>query len=149
MENPLIRPFGDACSPAWRRAELAASNGHATARGIATIYGALARGGSLNGVRVLEPDTVEALRTEVVGPVPDLVLGSPMRRGRGVNLNTAGELGPGSGAFGHTGTGGSLGMADPDRRIGAGFVMNQLRGGGGRPARRLLDALYRCLGETA
>jgi hypothetical protein len=40
-------------------------------------------------------------------------------------------------------------MADPDRRIGAGFVMNQLRGGGGRPARRLLDVLYRCLGEIA
>ena len=149
MENPLIRPYGDACSAAWRRAELAASNGHATARGVATVYGALALGGALNGVRILEGRTVDALRREVVGRVPDLVLGSPMRRGRGVNLNTAGELGPGRDAFGHTGTGGSLGMADPERRVGAGFVMNQLRGGRARPAVRLLDVLYRCLAETA
>ncbi len=130
------------------RAELAASNGHATARGIATVYGALARGGSLAGVRLLQARTVDALREEVVGRVPDLVLGSPMRRGRGVNLNTAGELGPGPEAYGHTGTGGSLGMADPSRRVGAGFVMNQLRGGGRRPTQRLLEALYRCLPET-
>lgn len=149
MENPLIRPYADACSAAWRRAELAASNGHATARGIATVYGALARGGSLGGVRLLQARTVDALREEVVGRVPDLVLGSPMRRGRGVNLNTAGELGPGPEAYGHTGTGGSLGMADPGRRVGVGFVMNQLRGGGRRPTQRLLEALYRCLPEIA
>jgi CubicO group peptidase (beta-lactamase class C family) len=148
MENPLIRPYGDACSAAWRRAELAASNGHATARGIATIYAALARGGDLNGVRVLGAAAVDALREEVVGRVPDLVLGSPMRRGRGVNLNTAGELGPGPAAFGHTGTGGSLGMADPERRLGVGFVMNQLRGGGRRPTDRLLEALYGCVSES-
>ncbi|MCU1344619.1 MAG: putative esterase, partial [Acidimicrobiia bacterium] len=34
-------------------------------------------------------------------------------------------LGPGS--FGHAGAGGSLGMADPARQIGFGYVMNQMR----------------------
>jgi CubicO group peptidase (beta-lactamase class C family) len=145
MENPVIRPYGDASSAAWRRAELAASNGHATAAGVARIYAALAGEGELGSVRILAPATVAALREEVWGREPDLVLGYPMRRGRGVNLNTDGELGPEPQAFGHTGTGGSLGMADPVRGIGVGYVMNQLRGSGPRPATHLLDAVYRCL----
>lgn len=145
MENPVIRPYADASSAAWRRAELAASNGHATAAGVARVYAALAGGGALGAVRILAPDTVAALCEEVWGREPDLVLGYPMRRGRGVNLNTDGELGPEPAAFGHTGTGGSLGMADPVRGIGVGYVMNQLRGSGPRPAARLLDAVYRCL----
>ncbi len=147
VENPLIRPYADACSTPWRCAEIAASNGHATARGIATVYGALARGGELDGARILQPATVDALRTEVWGRQPDLVLGSPMRRGRGVNLNTRGELGPAAQAFGHTGTGGSLGFADPERRLGVGYVMNQLWGGGGPESRagKLAATLYACL----
>lgn len=147
LANPLIRPYADACSASWRRAEIAASNGHATARAIATIYGALARGGELGGARILRPETVAALSEEVWGMDDDLVLGSPMRRGRGVNLNTRGELGPTRAAFGHSGTGGSVGLADPERRIGAGYVMNQLWEGAGPKSRsgRLLSCLYRCL----
>lgn len=147
MENPVIRPYGDACSGEWRRAELAASNGHGNARGIARVYAALARGGELGGVRVLNADTVHELSRQVWGEEPDLVLGYPMRRGRGVNLNTRGELGPNRTAFGHTGTGGSLGFADPERRLGAGYAMNQLWGGTGPGSRsgQLLDVLYACL----
>ena len=70
-----------------------------------------------------------------------------MRRGRGVNLNTRGEFGPSSKAFGHTGTGGSLGFADPERGIGVGYAMNQLWGGTDPNSRagRLVAALYGCL----
>lgn len=149
MQNPLIRPYADACSAAWRHAELAASNGHANGRGLARIYGALAQGGVLNGVRILEPATVQALAHQVWGEDPDLVLGYPMRRGRGVNLNTRGELGPCPAAFGHTGTGGSLGFADPRARLGIGYAMNQLGGGTGPGSRaaRLVAAVYDCLGN--
>jgi CubicO group peptidase (beta-lactamase class C family) len=150
MANPLIRPYADACSAAWRSAELAASNGHADARGIARIYAALAAGGVLDGVRIATPATVIALRREVWGRTPDLVLGYPMRRGRGVNLNTAAELGPEPDAFGHTGTGGSLGFADPRRGLGIGYVMNQLWNGGAQSrSGRLVAALYDCLNRVA
>ena len=40
LQNPEIRPFKDASSYAWRKAEIAAANGQANARGIARIYGA-------------------------------------------------------------------------------------------------------------
>ena len=147
MENPLIRPYADACSTGWRRAELAASNGHANGRGIARIYAALAgaeNGGDIGATQIVPAEQVAALRTEVWGRQPDLVLGYPMRRGRGVNLNTRGEFGPSAEAFGHTGTGGSLGFADPERGIGVGYAMNQLWGGTDANSRagRLVAALY-------
>ena len=58
-----------------------------------------------------------------------------------------GRFGPNTRSFGHPGLGGSFAFADPDARIGFGYVMN--RAGpeilvGGRPA-RLIDALYACL----
>ena len=101
----------------------------------------------MNGIRVLQPETIEALRTEVWGSETDLVLGYPMRRGRGVNLNTRGELGPSGDAFGHTGTGGSLGFADPQQGLGVGYVMNQLLGGTDPESRagRLVASVYRCI----
>ena len=42
-------------SPAWRRAEIPALNGHGTAHAIARFYGGLACGGVLDGVRRLSP----------------------------------------------------------------------------------------------
>ena len=94
LQNPSIRPWQDACSAPWRSAEIAAANAQANARGIARIYGALARGGELDGVRVLDEDTIAAMRREEVGEQYDLVLGRPLRRGRGVILNTQGMYGP-------------------------------------------------------
>ena len=40
---------------AWRRAELPSTNRHASARGVATGYAALAAGGTLDGVQVVDP----------------------------------------------------------------------------------------------
>lgn len=40
LANPSIRPWKDACSRAWRLAEIAAANGQANARGIARVYAA-------------------------------------------------------------------------------------------------------------
>jgi CubicO group peptidase (beta-lactamase class C family) len=57
-------------------------------------------------------------------------------------------MGPNDSAFGHPGMGGSLGFADPEARVGFGYVMN-LTGSSilinERPA-ALLTALYECLG---
>jgi len=149
LQNPSIRPWQDACSPAWRRAEIAAANAQANARGIARIYGAVARGGELEGVRILSPTAIAALTVEEVGGQDDLVLGRPMRRGRGVMLNTLGQYGPNPDSFGHAGAGGSVGFADPARRLGVGYAMNQMQPGIETDTRggRLVGALYDCLGQ--
>ena len=104
------------------RAEIAAANAQANARGIARIYGALARGGELDGVRVLNEDTIAAMCDEEVGEQDDLVLGRPLRRGRGVILNTQGMYGPNREAYGHSGAGGSVGFADPSLKLGIGYA---------------------------
>ncbi len=129
LQNPSIRPFKDVSSPAWRRAEIAAANGQANARGIAKIYGMLARGGVSGGERYLGADAIKAMTREEWGMEDDVVLGRPMRRGRGINLNTEAQYGPNEGAFGHNGAGGSIGFADPERKLGLGYAMNQMQPG--------------------
>ena len=49
---------------AWRGMELPSANGHATARSIAKAYAALARGGEIDGYRVLTPASIERCYTE-------------------------------------------------------------------------------------
>ena len=147
LQNPSIRPYKDACSPAWRSAEIAAANGQANARGIGRIYGGLARGGEIDGVRFLQQETIDLMTTEEWGMVDDLVLDRPMRRGRGMNLNTENQYGPNPAAFGHNGAGGSIGFADPERRLGFGYAMNQMQPGieadtrGGRLVAATLDCI--------
>jgi CubicO group peptidase (beta-lactamase class C family) len=138
---------------AWRAAEIPAVNGHATARGLARIYGALARGGEIDGVRILKPETIaRATTTEVSGPERLFCGAVPMRLGLGFVLSDESHryarLSPNPRAFGHAGGGGSLGMADPDRGIGFGFVMNNMHAGlvsAGTTPTRLIDAFYAAL----
>jgi CubicO group peptidase (beta-lactamase class C family) len=132
-------------SRAWREAEIPAANGHTNARAMARFYGALARGGELDGVRVISPGQIErCYHEESFGP--DAVMyGLPSRFGLGYRLSHAAALyGPNPHTFGHTGAGGSLGIADPDARIGFGYVMNQMGSHMFVDPRvaALLDALY-------
>ncbi len=141
LQNPLIRPYQDASSRLWQQAEIAASNGHGTAEGVARIYA-----GVLSG-RLLSPVALAALLEERVGLEPDLVLGHPIRRGAGVILNTAGMFGPSAEAWGHSGAGGSTGFADPATGTAFAYVMNQMRDDEGERTRagRLIEAYYGCL----
>jgi CubicO group peptidase (beta-lactamase class C family) len=133
----------------WRAAEIPASNAYASARGIARIYAALARGGSLDGVQVLDPHTLDiAVREQSHGP--DAVIPIVSRFGLGFWLPTADTpYGPSPRAFGHPGRGGSVGFADPDARVGFGYVPNQYLGTslGQRDPRveALVGALYASL----
>ena len=88
----------------WRAAEIPAANGHGTAESLARIYGALARGGELGGVRLLEPESIERARTEQAFG-PDAVLGGlPMRFGLGFMLRQDFmPISPNASAFGHPG----------------------------------------------
>ena len=145
--NPPIVPEA-ANSREWRGAEIPAANGHTNARALARVYGALARGGELDGVRILSPESIARARTEqAVGP--DALLPMYTRFGLGFMLSTPNDkMGPNAHAFGHGGMGGSLGFADPDARIGFGYVMNEMHSGlwliDPRPA-ALVAALYAAL----
>jgi len=147
--NPSIRPFGDASSYAWRRAEIAAANGQANARGIARIYGVLANGGEIDGIRIISQKGIETATTEEVdGSQANLVTGRNMRFARGFGLNSAEDrYGPNRNAFGHSGAGGSVGFADPQANIGVGYTMNQMQVNLDDEPRagRLVNALYDCL----
>lgn len=133
---------------AWRAAEIPAANGHGTARALARVYGALARGGELGGVRLLEPASVARAREEQAFGA-DAVLGRlPMRFGLGFMLRQDFmPLSPSPNAFGHPGAGGSLGMADPDARVGFGYVTNKMKMGlvGGPTAFAVLQKFFALL----
>jgi CubicO group peptidase (beta-lactamase class C family) len=114
--------------PEWRRAEIPGANGHGDARSLARVYGALACGGALDGVQVLSPGSIARCHAEL-SHGPDLVLRVSTRFGHGFMLSqdrADARLGAGSRAFGHPGAGGSLGFADPDARVGFGYVMNRM-----------------------
>ena len=132
----------------WRAAEIPAANGHGTAAALARVYAALANGGSLDGVQVLTPETVEAARDERSLGL-DRVLPIVSRFGLGFGLPTEEEpIGPNPSAFGHAGAGGSYGMADPESRMSFGYTMNLMHQGlwlvDPRP-RKLLRAVYDAL----
>jgi CubicO group peptidase (beta-lactamase class C family) len=124
--------------------ELPSSNGIMSARGLARVYGATVA--DVDGVRVLQPDTVERART-VEADGPDAVIGFPMRYGLGFGLGPSLPPACGPGAFGHSGAGGSLGFADAAEGIGFGYVMNAMQLGAAVDPRqqRLVRAVYAAL----
>lgn len=129
----------------WRAAEIPAANGHGSATALARIYGALARGGTLNSVTLLAPESIARAREEQAFG-PDAVLGGlPMRFGLGFMLRQDRmPIPPSPNAFGHPGAGGSIGMADPDAKVGFGYVTNQMKLGlvGGASAFAVLREFY-------
>jgi CubicO group peptidase (beta-lactamase class C family) len=135
---PGASSVGIVNTPAWRSAQIPSTNGHGTARGLAQYYAAL-----------LEPDRIvsasllaEAARPQVLGLCP--ILGEDVVFGLGFTPTTQRRpLGPNPRSFGHFGTGGALGFADPDAGIAFGYVMNHVipRWQSSRN-RALIDALY-------
>jgi CubicO group peptidase (beta-lactamase class C family) len=125
LSNPRIHPK-QTRTREWRAAEIPAANGHGNARGLARLYGALARGGEIDGVRVIsEAALAEAAREHAAGP--DAVLVFPMHWGAGFIVNGQRVIyGPNARSFGHSGYGGSFGFADPDARLGMGYAMNRM-----------------------
>ena len=133
-----------AMSRAWRGAEIPAANGHASAAAVATIYGAVACG-EWDGVQVLSAEAVDRARQEQVYG-EDAVLLLPTRIASGFMLAPPEEpCGPNPRAFNHAGAGGSLGLCDPEARIGFGYVMNHMHMGAwlvDPRARALVAAVY-------
>ncbi|MDG9719441.1 serine hydrolase [Streptomyces sp. DH24] len=119
-----ITPCPDQNDPAYRASALPATNGIATADGLARFYAALI--GEVDGVRLFDPATLALARAEESSG-PDRVLVVNTRFGLGYMLHGGASpfLGPGS--FGHPGRGGALGFADPETGIAFGYVTNGFR----------------------
>jgi CubicO group peptidase (beta-lactamase class C family) len=134
-------------SRAWRGAEIPGANGHANARALSRVYGALARGGEVDGLRVMNSSELPRCYTEQ-SKGTDAVLGFTTRFSLGFMMSLSGsQLGPNARSFGHPGAGGSLGFADPDTKIGFGYAMNQMGSGMllDPRAAALIDAVYASL----
>ncbi|WP_329399628.1 serine hydrolase domain-containing protein [Streptomyces melanogenes] len=138
-----IDPLPDQNDPAYRAAELPAAGGISTARGLARFYAATI--GEVDGRRLFAPATVALARTEESAG-PDRVLVVNTRFGLGYMLHSPASplLGPGS--FGHPGSGGSLGFADPESGIAFGYVTNGHQKGVTADPRA--QALVRAVRET-
>lgn len=120
-----ITPLPDENDPAYRAAALPASNGIATADGLARFYASLI-GEVAGGRRLLHPETVRLARGEQsLGP--DRVLVVNTRFGLGYMLHGPASPLLAPTAFGHPGRGGALGLADPESGIAFGYVTNAFR----------------------
>jgi CubicO group peptidase (beta-lactamase class C family) len=131
--------------PAFHKAEIPGAGGIGTARSIARLYAALARGGEIDGVSLMRPETIALGRAELSRFV-DPLGHDPLAFGAGFELQTElARLGPPADAFGHTGYGGSVHGAWPKQRLGFSYAMNGLRDGDpieDPRARALLAAVF-------
>ncbi|MGW5723549.1 serine hydrolase domain-containing protein [Amycolatopsis sp. NPDC003865] len=152
MAKTLTGPAVDAAvanTPAWRRADLGAVNGHGNARSVARLLSTLARGGTVGGVRLLGPDTLDLVFAEQANGV-DLGLGIPLRWGIGYALprpDAVPWVPEGRVCF-WGGWGGSVVIADLDRRLTISYVMNRMGPGviGSDRSTAYVDAIYAALG---
>ena len=145
---PLFAPGPIAWNdPAWHRAEIPGAGAIATARSMARLYGALALGGTLDGVRLLDSATLERAHRPVSRRF-DPIAQAEQVFGVGFELQApARALGPADDAFGHCGAGGSVHAAWPSLRAGVSYAMNEMRDDelADPRARALLDATHAAL----
>jgi CubicO group peptidase (beta-lactamase class C family) len=128
----------------FHAAEMPSSSGITNARAVARMYAATV--GDVDGIRLLAEETIRAASV-VQSDGMDEVLGWPTKVGLGFALPPF--LGPEcpAGSFGHGGAGGSLGFADPDSRLGFGYVTSRMKLGTAAQERAsaLLRALKQCM----
>jgi CubicO group peptidase (beta-lactamase class C family) len=120
---------------AFRQACVPSANGHFSARALARMYGALANGGEIDGVRLVSADRIAAMQKVQTSDV-DRVLGAAIRKNTGFFLGGLGPdlqgelvhlpIGPRETAFGHSGAGGSVGFADPEIGLGMAVTLNKM-----------------------
>ena len=141
LNPPGYSSMGVVNTAEWREAEVPSTNGHGTATGIARLYAAL-----LEPDRLLSPSLLsEATSPQSEGYCP--ILHEDVTFGLGFRPTTTRRpFGPSPRSFGHFGTGGAVGFADPDARVAFGYAMNHVipREKSTRN-RALVDAVYRSL----
>jgi CubicO group peptidase (beta-lactamase class C family) len=112
----------------WRRADIGAGNGHGNAHSVARLQSAVACAGVVDGIRLLSPRTIDRI-FEVQYNGIDLVTGLRVRMGLGYGLLPFPEVLsflPEGRLASWGGAGGSLVIADADRRMTFAYVMNKM-----------------------
>ena len=141
LNPPGYSSMGVVNTAEWREAEVPSTNGHGTAAGIARLYAALLVPDLLLSSSLLS----EATSPQSKGYCP--ILHEDVTFGLGFRPTTPRRpFGPSPRSFGHFGTGGAVGFADPDARVAFGYAMNHVipREKSTRN-RALVDAVYRSL----
>src|SRR5580698_328552 len=137
MDSPAVKTFTgpgpdaeDANTPGWRRADIGAANGHGNARSVARVMSVVARGGEVDGVRLLSPETIEMIFREQLNGI-DVVLGVPLRWGIGYGLPMPELLPwtPDERICFWGGWGGSMIIMDTGRRMTISYMMNKMAPG--------------------
>ena len=140
--------------------EIGAVGGITNARGLAGMYAPLANGGSLNGVNLVNQESLARMGAVSSASAIDTMLLAPTRFTLGYAKSWDNRHEPSctkddsvilsEEAFGHPGSGGSIGFADPQARISFGYTMNKMGQGLGLNTRgqSLVDATYLSLGYT-
>ena len=133
-------------SPAFAKIELPGGGGVASAYAMSRLYAMLVNGGQLDGVRLLQPETIEIARRErSVGN--DALSGRQLRFGIGFEINpNPSRLGMAPDAFGHTGAGGSTHGAWPSMNTSFSYAMREFQTeNSDSRAFELLDVLDECV----
>ncbi|RJG03275.1 serine hydrolase domain-containing protein [Noviherbaspirillum sedimenti] len=139
-------------SPEWRRTDFAGSSGHANARGLGRIMTALSNDGVSHGVKLLSPATIDLIFREQASGI-DAYYMKPIRWGIGYALapletKDKGPLPfilPSKRTCYWYGTGGAMAIAEVERRITIGYVMNQCQAGRNSLNGAYYKAIYDCL----
>ena len=133
-DSPAVKTFTgpvaaaeDANTPGWRRADIGAANGHGNARSVGRVMSVVARGGQVDGVRLLSGDTIDLIFREQLNGI-DLVLGLPLRWGIGYGLPRLDILPwiPDEKICYWGGWGGSMIVMDVGRRMTISYMMNKM-----------------------
>ena len=148
-------------SQAAHAAEIGAAGGVTNARGLAGMYAPLANGGSLNGIHLVTQDDIARMTAVSSASALDATLLAPTRFGLGYAKTWDNRHEPSctkddsiilsESAFGHPGSGGFLGFADPEAKMSFGYTLNKMGNGLGLNERgqSLVDATYLSLGYNS
>lgn len=126
-----LPPTSDAALAAetaqWRRADIGSANGHGNARSLVRALSPISLGGTVNGVRLLSPATIDLIFQEQANGT-DLVLAMPSRWGIGFALPKPEAVPdiPDERICYWGGWGGSMAVMNPDRRTTFAYVMNKM-----------------------
>ena len=148
LTGPLVAAE-EANTPAWRLADIGGANGHGNARSVARILSVISRGGQVDGVRLLSPETIEMIFREQANGI-DAVLGVPLRFGIGYGLPQQDTIPyiPDDKICFWGGWGGSVIIMDVGRKMTIAYMMNKMGSGiiGSDRAEQYVRAIYAAIG---
>jgi len=135
--------FGAFARPELLAAEIPAANLVTNARSLARIYAATV--GEIDGIRLLEPNTITDARRLQSHGEPAVGLDEGNRWGTGFMLSSPRRGMAGDGSFGHDGAGGHLAFAHPELEVAFGYHTSRPGGIPDDRAEALCAALRSCI----